>query len=69
NVRTYPMGDKTAHLVGLVGEISQEQLQAPEFKNYHPGDAIGKMGVEAQYEKLLKGVDGGGNYRGGLFRP
>lgn len=59
NVRTYPMGEKLAHVVGYVGEISQEQLRDPEFKNYHLGDRIGKSGVEAEYEKLLRGIDGG----------
>ncbi|MEK7616450.1 MAG: penicillin-binding transpeptidase domain-containing protein [Patescibacteria group bacterium] len=42
NIRTYPMSQILAHVLGYVG-----------------GDGIGKMGIEAQYESLLKGVDGG----------
>lgn len=55
NVRTYPFGEKLAHIVGYVGEISQSELVNP----YHPGDRIGKIGIEAQYEKQLRGIDGG----------
>lgn len=59
NVRTYPMGEKFAHLLGYIGEISQQQLQKVEYEKYRLGDKIGQSGIEAQYEKILKGVDGG----------
>lgn len=59
NVRTYPEGEKLAHVVGYVGEISQDQLKTSEYKTYHLGDRIGQVGIEAQYEKLLRGTDGG----------
>lgn len=59
NVRSYPMGEKTAHVVGYVGEISEAQLKDAQYKNYRQGDRIGQSGIEAQYEKILKGVDGG----------
>lgn len=59
NVRTYPLGERLAHVVGMVGEISETQLKESVYKNYRLGDRIGKMGIEAQYEKLLRGVDGG----------
>lgn len=59
NVRTYPMGEKMAHIIGYVGEISQDQLKKGEFVSYRLGDRIGKAGIEAQYEKNLRGRDGG----------
>ncbi len=59
NVRTYPEGVKFAHVIGFMGEISEGQLKQKEFKDYRQGDQIGQMGVEAQYEKVLRGVDGG----------
>lgn len=59
NVRNYPEGEKFAHVLGYTGEISSEQLEFEEFKNYRLGDQIGKSGVEAWYEKLLRGIDGG----------
>jgi len=59
NVRTYPMGERFAHVIGFMGEISEEQLSSSNFKDYHPGDAVGQIGIEAQYEKVLRGIDGG----------
>lgn len=59
NVRTYPMGGKFAHVLGYVGEISQDELKNQEFAGYKQGDRIGKTGIEAQYEKNLRGRDGG----------
>ncbi|MBI2314592.1 penicillin-binding protein 2 [Candidatus Daviesbacteria bacterium] len=59
NLRTYPKGEQFAHLLGYMGEISDAELQQEEFKNYRPGDRIGKSGIEATYEKLLRGIDGG----------
>lgn len=59
NVRNYPMGEIFAHVVGYVGEISGIQLKNPGFKNYRQGDQVGKAGIEAQYEKTLRGIDGG----------
>lgn len=59
NVRAYPLGEVTAHILGYVGEISEEQLQNKEYKTYKIGDRIGQTGIEAYYEKLLKGKDGG----------
>ncbi|MBI2597140.1 hypothetical protein HYW41_03225 [Candidatus Daviesbacteria bacterium] len=56
NVRTYPMAEKFAHVIGYVGEVSQTQLKE---SGYRLGDRIGQIGIEAQYEKLLKGKDGG----------
>lgn len=59
NVRNYPLGEEFAHVVGFMGEISEEQLKKKEFKNYLAGDQIGQFGLESQYEKTLRGIDGG----------
>ncbi|MBI4038875.1 penicillin-binding protein 2 [Candidatus Daviesbacteria bacterium] len=59
NLRNYPKGQEFAHILGYVGQISQAQLNLTEFNNYKPADQVGKMGVEAQYESLLRGIDGG----------
>ncbi|MDD5416164.1 MAG: penicillin-binding protein 2 [Candidatus Daviesbacteria bacterium] len=59
NVRTYSLGAEFAHVVGFLGEITENQLKSQEFKDYHPGDVIGQIGIEAQYEKILRGTDGG----------
>lgn len=59
NIRTYPMGEKTAHILGFVSGITKEELNSDHFKGYQGGDKIGRGGVEESYEKILKGVDGG----------
>ncbi|MEK6808303.1 MAG: hypothetical protein AABY14_01300, partial [Nanoarchaeota archaeon] len=59
NVRNYPLGEAFAHVLGYVGEISQEELDSEEFRGYKLGDRIGKGGVEQYYERILKGRDGG----------
>jgi penicillin-binding protein 2 len=56
--RQYPQDGFAAHTVGYVGEISENELNTPQFIDYHPGDIIGKDGLEKQYDKELRGVDG-----------
>src|SRR5919206_3073826 len=61
--RRYPDGGVLAHVLGYVGEISPEQLKQPKFKDYaenpyHPGDIIGQEGLEATYDRYLRGRDG-----------
>jgi penicillin-binding protein 2 len=57
-VRTYPHGTLAAHMVGYLGEISEEELAAPEFADYRGGDLIGRGGLEEVYEPDLRGVEG-----------
>lgn len=57
-IRYYPLAEKTAHILGYVGEISPEELKQTQYENYKPGDKIGRSGIEQIYESTLKGVDG-----------
>lgn len=57
-VRQYPDGDLAAQVLGYLGEISSAQLGQSEFSGYRPGEIVGKAGVEASYEKYLKGTNG-----------
>ena len=59
HIRSYPLGEKAAHILGYVSEISAEELQDAKFADYTAGDRIGRGGVEETYEKILKGIDGG----------
>lgn len=51
----YPNG---AHVLGDVGEVSQNDIDEAEDKYYGRGDYIGKLGVERSYEKYLRGIKG-----------
>ena len=67
-VRHYPKNQLAAHVLGYTGEINQTELQVKKTDGYRLSDVIGKMGVEATFEKKLRGkwgglkleVDGGG---------
>ena len=57
--RNYPYGASFAHVIGYVSEISDEELKnKKKYKDYSPGDYIGKYGLERSYENDLRGVDG-----------
>lgn len=58
SVRSYPQGLLGAHLVGWVGQINAEELGDPRFAGYGPSDLVGKSGVEATYERWLRGTPG-----------
>ncbi len=56
--RLYPKNGFAAHLIGYVGEVSEEELKLPQFELDEPGDVVGKSGVEEYYNDMLKGEDG-----------
>jgi len=56
--RLYPRDGFAAHLIGYVGELSEDDLNKPKFAFYEPGDVVGKAGVEETYDELLRGQDG-----------
>lgn len=58
-VRYYPYGEVAAHILGYTGELSVEEYNARRKDGYRLGDIIGKGGVEAAYESLLRGEWGG----------
>lgn len=56
--RVYPANGFAAHMIGYVGEVSEIELNQPDFAKYQQGDFVGKTGIERQYNDLLTGVDG-----------
>ena len=55
--RTYLTGSLAAHIVGYTGKIKEEEYKENK-DTYDIDDIIGKTGVEAVFEKYLKGKDG-----------
>src|SRR5215470_16451953 len=56
--RLYPRDGFASHLIGYVGEVSEDMLNDPRYAAYEPGDVVGKAGVEQTYDQLLRGEDG-----------
>lgn len=56
--RLYPRDGFAAHLIGYVGEVSEEMLNDPRYAFYDPGDVVGRSGVEETYDSVLRGTDG-----------
>jgi penicillin-binding protein 2 len=56
--RLYPSDGFAAHLIGYVGEVSEQMLDDSRYAFYSPGDVVGRSGVEQTYDALLRGTDG-----------
>jgi penicillin-binding protein 2 len=56
--RLYPRKGFLAHLIGYVGEVSEDMLNQPQWEFNNPGDVVGKSGVELQYNQILMGKNG-----------
>jgi len=56
--RLYPRKGFMAHLIGYVGEVSEDMLNQPQFELYNPGDVVGKSGIELEYNDILMGKNG-----------
>src|SRR5258708_4426149 len=56
--RLYPLKGFMAHLIGYVGEVSEDMLNQTQFELYNPGDVVGKSGVELEYNGILMGKNG-----------
>jgi len=56
--RLYPSNGFAAHLIGYVGEVSEDMLDDPRYAFYQPGDVVGRSGVEQSYDPVLRGQDG-----------
>jgi penicillin-binding protein 2 len=61
-LRTYvpydDAGPLAPHLLGTLGEVSQEELDDPSFSSHLPGQLVGRGGVEQFYEQYLSGDPG-----------
>lgn len=69
-VREYPREAFASHVIGHIGEINEDELEASRERRptrgeidrgavkYRPGDKIGKIGIERVYEDWLSGKPG-----------
>ena len=57
--RRYLRGDLAPHVLGYLGEVTENQLQKGVYENIRSGDLIGKTGIEWRWQPLLHGLRGG----------
>lgn len=57
--RHYPLGSAVGSVVGFVGLIAPEELTRLKQYGYTYRDWVGKEGLEQQYDRILRGHDGG----------
>lgn len=48
-----------AHVLGYTGQLTREEYEAHKDSGYFLSDLIGKTGLEKEYERQLKGINGG----------
>jgi len=57
-VRNYLHTPSLSHIVGYVGDITQEEMNLLYNKGYTKDSIVGKTGIERQYDSLLQGTPG-----------
>ncbi len=58
-VREYPYKEATAHLLGYLSKVTEAELKEKSCEtSYLMPDWVGRAGIEAEYECLLKGKPG-----------
>ena len=56
--RSYPHKEIGAHLFGTVGPVTAEQIKQKRYRGVNMNDRVGQSGVESEYDRYLRGVDG-----------
>jgi penicillin-binding protein 2 len=56
--RHYPDSSAVAHLVGIVAEVTDQELAGSRTTTLRQGDLVGKDGLERAYDDTLRGKDG-----------
>ena len=57
-IRTYIEPMTFGHVLGYVGPLNEAEVKRLKSAGYQPGEVIGKVGVEAGLENLLRGKNG-----------
>ena len=58
-IRTYPYDKIASHVVGYVQNVNAEDLKKHKNEGYNSTSVIGRSGIEAVYEKQLRGSSSG----------
>ncbi len=56
--RNYLHTQSMSHIIGYVGDITQDEITLLYNKGYSKNSIVGKTGIEKQYDSLLQGVPG-----------
>lgn len=56
--RSYPEGNVVSSVLGYTGPLTQDEYQSLRGDGYRFNDIIGRAGIEAAYESVLRGADG-----------
>ncbi len=56
--RFYPLGEAAFHLVGYVSRVNAKELKRLSSRGFGPDDFLGRSGLEAQFEEVLRGRKG-----------
>ena len=56
--RKYPYDGVAAQLLGLVSRITPSEVKERYFAGVSQNDSVGQSGLEASYDRYLRGVDG-----------
>ena len=51
--RSYPQGALGSEFLGLLGEVSQDELARPRYAHAKAGEVVGQTGIEAVYDDVL----------------
>ncbi|MGZ8783473.1 MAG: hypothetical protein ACXWZB_08255, partial [Gaiellaceae bacterium] len=62
-LRDYEFKALGAQLLGYVGEVSEEELERLEGRDIRGGEKVGKTGVEAAFDRYLRGTAGAAQLR------
>ncbi|HVA34756.1 MAG TPA: penicillin-binding protein 2 [Stellaceae bacterium] len=57
-IRHYPFGDETAHVVGYVAPVSEQELNSDDPLVELPDFRVGKSGIEKEFDLELRGTAG-----------
>ena len=52
-LRSYPQGALGGEFLGLLGQVSPQELNEPQYAHAKAGEVVGQSGVEATYDRYL----------------